>query len=353
MINPHGGKLVSRVLGDDAKCELLEKAHSLPKIALDSESLSDVGNIATGVFSPLEGFMGRDDFQHVLRHMRLGSDLPWSIPIVLDVDKGQASALKVGKDIVLADEAGGPMAVLHLEEKYEFDKEEMARLVFQTTDALHPGVAKVLAMKDVLLGGKIDLIKEPPTPFERYKLSPRETRVLFKEKGWRTIVGFQTRNTPHIGHEYVQKAALTFVDGIFINPVIGKKKKGDYKDEVILAAYEELIKNYYLKERPARGHLPRHHPEELRLHAYHHRPRPRRRRELLPSLRRAGHLRRVPRSRHHPPLLPLVLLLQEMPLRREREDLPASAVRPYPVQRDEDPRHAAAGRISLARARPA
>jgi sulfate adenylyltransferase len=110
-------------------------------------------------------------------------------------------------------------------------------------------VAKVMGMKDVLLGGKLDLVKETATPFARYKLSPRETRVLFKEKGWRTIVGFQTRNTPHIGHEYVQKAALTFTDGIFINPVIGKKKKGDYKDEVILASYEELIKHYYLKER--------------------------------------------------------------------------------------------------------
>ena len=249
MILPHGGKLVERFLGQDAKCEFLEEAHSLPKIVLDAESLSDVNNLATGVFSPLEGFLGREDFNHVLGHMRLSNDLPWPIPIVLDVDKDQAGTLKVGKDVLLADEAGESVAVLHLEEKYEYDRERMARQVFQTTDAAHPGVAKVMGMKDVLLGGKIDLVKDLPGPFPRYKLSPRETRVLFKEKSWRTIVGFQTRNTPHIGHEYVQKAALTFVDGIFINPVIGKKRKGDYKDEVILASYEELIKHYYLKER--------------------------------------------------------------------------------------------------------
>ena len=249
MILPHGGKLVERILGDEAKCEFLEEAHALPKLVLDAESLSDVNNLATGVFSPLEGFMGREDFNHVLGHMRLSNDLPWPIPIVLDVDKDQAGTLKVGKDVLLTNDAGESVAVLHLDEKYEYDRERMARQVFQTTDAAHPGVAKVMGMKDVLLGGKIDLVKEFPGPFPRYKLSPRETRVLFKEKGWRTIVGFQTRNTPHIGHEYVQKAALTFVDGIFINPVIGKKKKGDYKDEVILASYDELIKHYYLKER--------------------------------------------------------------------------------------------------------
>jgi len=249
MIIPHGGKLVERILGEEAKCELLERAQSLPRIILDAESASDVANIATGVYSPLEGFLGREDFGHVLRHMRLRSDLPWTIPIVLDVDAARAGPLKVGRDVLLAAESGEILAVLHLEEKYEFDKEEMARLIFQTTDAAHPGVAKVKEMKDVLLGGKIDLVREPATPFARYKLSPRETRVLFKEKGWRTIVGFQTRNTPHIGHEYVQKTALTFVDGIFINPVIGRKKKGDYKDEVILASYEELIRSYYLKER--------------------------------------------------------------------------------------------------------
>jgi sulfate adenylyltransferase len=249
MIQPHGGKLIERILKGDEKKAIQEKTKSLPRIVLDTESISDVENIATGVYSPLEGFMSRDDFRHVLNQMRLSNDLPWTVPIVLDVDKDLADELKIGQDVLLVSGAGEQAAVLHLEDKYAYDREEMAEKVFQTTDAAHPGVAKVKNMKDILLAGKIDLIRESPTPYVRYKLSPKETRILFKEKGWRTVVGFQTRNTPHIGHEYVQKSALTFVDGIFINPVIGRKKKGDFKDEVILASYEELIKNYYLKER--------------------------------------------------------------------------------------------------------
>jgi len=227
----------------------LEKAKVLPSLKLNFELVSDVENIAFGVFSPLEGFMAQREYQSVLNQMRLPSDLPWPIPIILDAEKGEAERLKIGQDVILIDESDQPIALLHLEEKYEYEKEELAERVFQTKDTAHPGVAKIINMEDVLLAGKIDLIQESPTPFYKYKLKPRETRVLFKEKGWRTVVGFQTRNTPHIGHEYVQKTALTFTDGIFVNPVIGRKKKGDFKDEVILASYEELIKNYYLKER--------------------------------------------------------------------------------------------------------
>lgn len=193
--------------------------------------------------------MGKEDFQNVLNQMRLSNDLPWPIPIVLDVGREKAAEFKEGQEIILLNEDNQPVAVLHLEEKYEYSKEELAEKVFQTTDTAHPGVAKVKGMKDVLLAGKIDLIQVSSTPFDQYKLKPLETRILFKEKGWRTVVGFQTRNTPHIGHEYVQKTALTFTDGVFVNPVIGRKKKGDFKDEVILASYEELIRNYYLRER--------------------------------------------------------------------------------------------------------
>lgn len=249
MIRPHGGKLIERVLPREKQEEALQWAKSLPAIRLDSESVSDVENLAMGVFSPLAGFMGRQDFEHVLDQMRLSNDLPWPIPIVLDAEEEAASQLEEGEDVLLADDSGSPVAVLHIEEKYTYDKGDLAAKVFQTTDTAHPGVAKVKKMKDVLLAGPVDLLQVSPTPFDRYKLTPKETRILFKEKGWRTVVGFQTRNTPHIGHEYVQKTALTFTDGIFVNPVIGRKKKGDFKDEVILASYEELIRNYYLKER--------------------------------------------------------------------------------------------------------
>ena len=249
MIKPHGGKLVNRVLEGRSREAALARAGRLRRLTIDPELVSDVENIATGVYSPLEGFLGEADFQSVLRTSRLRSDDAWTIPIVLDVDAAAAAPLGTGEEIVLAAGDGRPLALLHLEEKYGFDKGETAERIFGTRDPAHPGVAKVLAMKDVLLAGPIDLIEVTPTPFDRFKLSPRETRVLFEAKGWRTVVGFQTRNTPHIGHEYVQKAALTFVDGLFINPVIGRKKKGDFKDEVILASYEEAIRRYYIKER--------------------------------------------------------------------------------------------------------
>jgi len=249
MIQPHGGKLVDRVLTGKKRDEALARAARLPRLVIDSELVSDVENIATGVYSPLEGFLGAEDYRSVLAAMRLRNDVPWTVPIVLDTDRETAAGLKTGGEVLLAAEDGRPVALLHLEEKYEYDKGETVEKVFGTRDPAHPGVAKVLAMKDVLLAGPVDLIDVTPTPFDRYKLTPKETRVLFEAKGWRTVVGFQTRNTPHIGHEYVQKAALTFTDGLFINPVIGRKKKGDFKDEVILASYEEAIRHYYLKER--------------------------------------------------------------------------------------------------------
>ncbi len=249
MIAPHGGRLIERVLAGDKKKEALERAKSLPVIRLDEDAVSDVENIATGVYSPLAGFLGRKDFRGVLDHMRLANDMAWTVPIVLDVEEAEAAKLKEGRDILLAAETGEPLALFHLQEKYTFDREEMAEKVYRTLDAAHPGVARTRQMKPVLLAGPVDLIQAPATSFAKWHLSPKETRVLFREKGWKTVVGFQTRNTPHIGHEYVQKTALTFTDGLFINPVIGRKKKGDYKDEVILSSYEELIKNYYLKDR--------------------------------------------------------------------------------------------------------
>lgn len=251
MIQPHGGKLVDRVLKNKARNEALAGADRLPRLTVDPETVSDVENIATGVYSPLEGFLGEADFKSVLAGSRLANDVAWTVPIVLDADAGTAAGLKPGAEVLLASEDGRPVAVLRLEEKYGYDKGEMAERVFGTRDPAHPGVAKVMGLKDVLLAGPVDLIEATPTPFDRWKLSPKETRVLFESKGWRTVVGFQTRNTPHLGHEYVQKAALTFTDGLFINPVIGRKKKGDFKDEVILASYEEAIRLYYLKERTA------------------------------------------------------------------------------------------------------
>ena len=244
---PHGGRLVNRVVTGRRRELLLEEAKELTKITLSDDWAVDLVNIAKGVFSPLEGFMVQGEFLSVLYDMRLPSDLPWTIPIVLDVSPEEISGVKEGDDITLTTKDGLILGLLHVEEIYGYDKKEFAEKVFKTKDINHPGVARVYSMKELLIGGKIDLLNEPPNPYYRYTLYPAETRVLFREKGWRTIVGFQTRNAPHLGHEYIQKTALAFVDGLFINPLIGKKKKGDFKDEVILAAYDALIKHYYPK----------------------------------------------------------------------------------------------------------
>ena len=249
MPKPHGGRLVNRTLSGKRQERILEESKEMPTLSLDSGLRKDVQNIANGVYSPLEGFMGKNDLDSVLDHCRLSDDTPWTIPIVLDVTDEQLEKFDKGDEIILKSETGERFAMMDIEEIYQYDDKKMSEEVYGTTDEEHPGVQKVRNMNDNLLGGEIVQIKEPGNPFEEYNLKPMETRVLFKEKGWRTTVGFQTRNVPHLGHEYVQKTALTFVDGIFVNPIIGGKKSGDYRDEVILKAYDTLMDNYYLRDR--------------------------------------------------------------------------------------------------------
>lgn len=245
---PHGGRLVNRVLSGQQKEEAARKATGFPSLELPEEKACQVENIATGVYSPLEGFLTQADLLSVLHQMRLTGGAPWTIPIILDVDRSVAGAYEEGQDVLLTYKGRG-MGVLHLKERYGYDKQVLCRQVFGTEDRTHPGVQRIFAMGDILLGGEVDLIEHLDTPFASCHLTPREVRVLFAAKGWRTIVGFQTRNVPHLGHEYVQKTALTFVDGLFINPVVGPKKRGDFKDEVILSSYDALLQNYYLKDR--------------------------------------------------------------------------------------------------------
>ncbi len=243
---PHGRRLVRRLVVGHRREHLLEEARELPKIELSESLAADVMNIAHGVYSPLEGFIVQEDYIHVLYDMRLSNDIPWTIPIILDVNPEDIPGIKEGDDITLTYK-GTILAIMKVEEIYGWDKKEYCQQVYKTVDLSHPGVAKTMKRKELLIGGPIDLLNEVPEPFEKYRLWPAETRVLFGAKGWRTIAGFQTRNVPHLGHEYVQKAALTFVDGLFINPLVGWKKPGDYKDEVIVKAYEALINNYFPK----------------------------------------------------------------------------------------------------------
>jgi sulfate adenylyltransferase len=244
MPKPHGGRIIQRKISKD-KIQLNE----LPKLKIDTNLSEDVLNIANGIFSPLQGFQFRNDLENIVTHKRLSDDTPWTIPILLDFDEKQLKGLKEGDIAILENPDIGLKALINIEEIYSYDKKEIAQNVYGTKDSQHPGVANVINTKSKFIGGKISLVESKTRKYDEYNLTPVETRVLFKEKNWREIVAFQTRNPPHIGHEYVQKTALTFVDGLFINPIIGKKKVGDFRDDVILSSYDTLIKNYYLKNR--------------------------------------------------------------------------------------------------------
>jgi sulfate adenylyltransferase len=244
MPKPHGGKLIDRCI----KKELID-TNGLSKFEINTNLSEDVLNISNGVFSPLEGFLCKNDLENVISEKRLSDDTPWTIPTLLDFDKNDLKETKEGDTILLTNKENGVRAILDIDEIYTYDKKKLAQAIYRTQDSNHPGVANVYNMKQHLIGGKISLITSKTREFDEYNLTPKETRFLFKEKGWRDIVAFQTRNPPHIGHEYVQKTALTFVDGLFINPIIGKKKSGDFRDEVILSSYDTLMKHYYLKDR--------------------------------------------------------------------------------------------------------
>jgi sulfate adenylyltransferase len=240
---PHGGKLVQvRQASKDSPS--LAGFRENQKLVVSRETSTVVTNIANGIFSPLEGFMGENDYLNVLEHMRLESDMPWTIPILLlGPQKNQFGS---GDEILLVDEAKRPVATMEYEGSFEISRQEYASKVFGTEDKAHPGVAKVFEGGDHALAGKLKAAVKPDHgDYADYTLSPKETRILFSEKGWNNVVAFQTRNAPHINHEYLQKSALALVDGLFINPVLGKKKAGDFKDEVILSTYKAILANYY------------------------------------------------------------------------------------------------------------
>jgi sulfate adenylyltransferase len=244
-LTPHGGRLVS-VSTFDHSPEKSKELSENSMVQVSHETMVQMFNISTGVLSPLSGFMGKADYENVIDSMRLSNDTPWTIPVLLHVPESFNAG--GGDEITLVDEAGNPVGILTFEELYSISKKEYAKKVFGTEEEAHPGVAKIYASSDRVVSGKLKSVQRfDKGPFENFTLSPKETRVLFKEKGWKDIIAFQTRNAPHIGHEYVQKTGLAFADGIFINPVLGKKKSGDFTDEVILETYQTLVKNYYPK----------------------------------------------------------------------------------------------------------
>lgn len=252
-IKPHGGKLVNRITEGKQREGLLNKAKSLNKIQLNSREISDLEMLAIGAFSPLEGFLSEDDYKSVVENSRLKNGLVWSIPITLSATKEEIKDLKTNQDITLLN-SQEVLGLLHLEEIYAYDKDKEAELVYKTTDSTHPAVAYLYSQGEFLLAGKITLLnRHKHEEFPEYWFDPIQTRNIFKEKGWRRIVGFQTRNPIHRAHEFIIKTALEIVDGLFLNPLVGETKKGDIPAEVRMTCYKTLIEKYFPKDRVFMG----------------------------------------------------------------------------------------------------
>ena len=250
-IEPHGGELVDRLAPEEQRDELLRRAEGLTKVVLGPRALSDLEMISTGVFSPLTGFMVSEDYDSVVETMRLKNGLVWSLPITLPIGEEEAGDIRVGEEIALADGTGRILATMIVEDRYSYDKEHEAQQVFGTTSDEHPGVAAVYRQKDVLLGGEVTLLVDDPNPkpFPEYHYGPRELRKVFAEKGWKRVVGFQTRNPVHRSHEYIQKSALEIVDGLLLNPLVGETRSADIPADVRMRSYETILDRYYPKDR--------------------------------------------------------------------------------------------------------
>lgn len=249
-IAPHGGQLINRIATPEQREEFLSKAEFLPRVQLDERAVSDLEMIAIGGFSPLTGFMNKADYDRVVMSMRLANGTPWSIPVTLSVSEDTAASLKEGSYIRLDNPAGEYIGLLQLTEKYTYDKQREAINVYKTDEEKHPGVKVVYNQGSVNLAGDVWLLqRNSHTLFPKYQIDPAESRRMFQEKGWRTVVGFQTRNPIHRAHEYIQKCALETVDGLFLHPLVGATKEDDIPADVRMRCYEILLDNYYPQDR--------------------------------------------------------------------------------------------------------
>ena len=250
-ISPHGGSLVELVTGPDRAGALADEARNLPQVVLSERELSDLEMLATGALSPLRGFQGERDYHSVLETMHLADGLAWAIPVVLSVDDDTAHRIGGAESVALLPAAGAdPIAVLRVSGTFRRDKPKEAASVYRTEDDAHPGVAAVYAAGDHCVAGELEVLHLPEhDDFVDYRLTPGQTRAEFAKRGWRTVVGFQTRNPIHRAHEYIQKCALEIVDGLLVHPLMGATKSDDVPPDVRMRCYEALFSGYYPKDR--------------------------------------------------------------------------------------------------------
>lgn len=251
IISPHGGHLVNRLVAEPERDKSLARAATLPKVTLNEREISDLDMIACGAMSPLEGFMDHAHFNSVIDHKCLVGGLPWTIPITLSPKAQEGANIRVGQEAALVGSGGQVLAILEVQDIYPHHKEKEALQVYGTTDPKHPGVHYVLnQMGETLLGGKVHVLNRVQyTDFNDRRKDPAETRQMFAERGWRRVVGYQTRNPIHRAHEYIMKAALEICDGLLIHPLMGQTKSDDVPASVRMEVYEYMVKEYYPNDR--------------------------------------------------------------------------------------------------------
>ena len=252
LVKPHGAdSLKPLLLEGEALTAERRHAETLPKVVISSRETGDLIMLGIGGFTPLDGFMTHADWQSVCDDMKTSNGLFWPIPITLSTDKQTADGIKTGSDVALVDrESGEIMATMRVTEKYGIDKAHECATVFKTTDAEHPGVKMVMEQGDVNLAGPVKVLSQGrfPTDFADVYMTPAETRKLFEDKGWRTVVAFQTRNPLHRSHEYLVKIAIEICDGVMIHSLLGKLKAGDIPSDVRVKAINALVENYFVKD---------------------------------------------------------------------------------------------------------